>query len=91
MERAIPHMVTRSFDNDHAKPVVVEQYLASTGWVRPERKIVLDFDAVEELHLQGVTLVRARWRLRTQEFSIFRLREERQPLQPHSGDSEPPR
>ena len=82
MARLIAATVTRRFSNDRARPVVVEEYAAETGWNAPAaRKRVLDDDAVEDLHRRGITLVRARWRFSTHEFSVHRLREDLQLLQ----------
>ena len=76
----IASIVTRHFGNGRARPVIVEEYSAETGWNRPASgKRILDQAAVDELRDRGITLVRARWRLHTREFSVIRLHEEHHP------------
>ena len=72
----IPDIVTRRFHSYSARPRVVAEYHPQRGWTESERRPRLDFATVERLHAEGVTLVRARWRLTIHEFSVIRLREE---------------
>ncbi len=82
MENPIPAELTLRFANPSARPVVVSEYHPSQGWLSPRRKVVLDTEHVEALHLQGVTMVRARWRFRSREFSMSTLRHDRKPTAP---------
>jgi hypothetical protein len=79
----VPEIVTRRFGRESARPHITDEYHPESGWTSVKSRQVLDFDAVEQLHASGVTLVRAKWHFHTHEFSVYRLREELDLLQPH--------
>jgi hypothetical protein len=62
------------FSNPKARPVLVGEYDAVHGWLPARRKVVLTEAVAYSLLLRDVTMVRVRWRLRTVEYSLNRLR-----------------
>jgi hypothetical protein len=69
----VPPVVAGKFQSEKAKPKVVRAYDAKRGWLPIEPHPTLTIDAAIELREQGYTLVEARWRFRTLEFSISKL------------------
>ncbi len=74
MAESIPDAVTRRFRSAKARPIVVRVYRASTGWEQASLRRALTADVIDDLLREGVTMVEARWRFTSHEFSLTRLR-----------------